>query len=279
MKSAAAIGAALLTLACSAGSSPAPQASALAAPLPARFPSGDVQLAFTLDLPAGAAPFPAVVLGHGSGLVTRQQLTWLSSQFTRLGFAVLRFDKRGAGESTGTYTNVGVANSERMFPILADDIANGVRFLRTRTEIDPKKIGLAGNSQAGWILPYAARALGDASFVVILAGPVCSVGLEIYYSDLAEFSQRPLDEVYALLPKFSGADGYDPMPVLREVHTPTLWLLGDDDRSIPVRNTVANLTALKAEGRPFEWRTYPGLGHSLGPQIWDDIAPWVARFR
>ena len=274
MKSAAAIGAALLLFACSAGPSAAPRAA-----LPAAFPSGDARLAFTLDLPAGTGPFPAVVLGHGSGLVTRHDLSWLSSRFTQLGFAVLRFDKRGVGESTGTYTNVGVSNSERTFPILAEDIVAGVRFLRTRSEIDPRKIGLAGNSQAGWILPYAARTLGDASFVVILAGPVCSVGLEIYYSDLAEFSQRPLDEVYALLPKFSGAAGYDPVPVLRDVKTPTLWLLGVDDRSIPVRDTVANLAALKAEGRPFDWHTYPGLGHSLGPQIWDDITPWVARFR
>jgi pimeloyl-ACP methyl ester carboxylesterase len=248
-------------------------------PLPATFASGDVQLAFSLDLPSGAGPFPAVVLGHGSGEVRRQQLTWLSSQFTRLGFAVLRFDKRGVGESTGTYTNVGVGNSERMFPVLAGDVASGVRFLRTRPEIDPNKIGLAGNSQAGWILPHAARELGDAAFVVLLAGPVCSVGLEIYYSGLAEFTSRPLDEVYALLPKFAGANGYDPLPVLREVNTPTLWLLGDDDRSIPVRDTVANLTSLKAAGRPFNWRTYPGLGHSLGPQIWNDIGPWLARFR
>ena len=274
MKSAAALGAALLTLACGAGPSPAPQA-----PVSASFPSGDVRLAFTLDLPAGTGPFPAVVLGHGSGLVTRHDVSWLSSRFTRLGFAVLRFDKRGVGESTGTYVNVGVSTSERTFPILADDIVAGVRFLRTRSDIDPKKIGLAGNSQAGWILPYAARTLGDASFVVILAGPVCSVGLEMYYSDLAEFSQRPLDEVYAQLPHFTGAPGYDPVPVLREVKTPTLWLLGTDDRSIPVRDTVANLTALKAEGRPFDWHLYPGLGHSLGPQIWDDIGPWLARFR
>jgi len=266
--------AAMVVAACGGGEQrPAPS------PLPASFPSGDVRLAFSLDLPAGTGPFPAVVLGHGSGHVTRDQLGWLSSRFTQLGFAVLRYDKRGVGESTGTYSNVGVSNSPAMIPALADDVAAGVRFLRTRPEIDPKKIGLAGNSQAGWILPHAARTLGDAAFVVILAGPVCSVGLEIYYSNLGEFNDRSLDEVYALLPKFTGAPGYDPVPVLRDVNTPTLWLLGDDDRSIPVRDTVANLAALKATGRPFEWRTYPGLGHSLGPQIWDDIAPWVSRFR
>jgi predicted dienelactone hydrolase len=73
---------------------------ARAAPLPAFFQNGDVRLRFTLDLPAGTPPFPAVVLGHGSGRTTRDQLAWSARHFTDLGFAVLRFDKRGVGEST-----------------------------------------------------------------------------------------------------------------------------------------------------------------------------------
>jgi hypothetical protein len=40
-------------------------------PLPAFFENGDVRLAFTLDLPSGPGPFPAVVMGHGSGKTTR----------------------------------------------------------------------------------------------------------------------------------------------------------------------------------------------------------------
>jgi pimeloyl-ACP methyl ester carboxylesterase len=267
---------------CAAGCGGGPASPARAQqspPMPATFTSGDAQLAFTLDLPSGAGPFPAIVAGHGSGRVTRDQLTWLSSRFTQLGFAVLRFDKRGVGQSTGTFVFVGTNDSPEVFPILAGDIAAGVRFLRTRPEIDPRRIGLAGNSQAGWILPLAARELGDAAFMVILAGPVCSVGLEVYYSEHAENTTRPLDEVYALLPKFSGPAGFDPMPTLQGLTTPALWLLGLEDRSIPVPLTVANLTALRSAGRPVEWRTYPGLGHSLGPQIWPDISAWIARFR
>ena len=167
----------------------------------------------------------------------------------------------------------------RYFPSLASDIVAAARFLRTRPEIDARRIGLAGVSQAGWILPHAAREMGDAAFVVLLSGPVCSVGLEIFYSDLAEQTSRPLDDVYAVLPSFTGPAGYDPLPVLEALTTPTLWILGLDDRSIPVRTTVDSLTRLAASGKPFEWKTYEGLGHSLSPVVWDDIGRWAERFR
>jgi len=266
----------ILGLACG----PAGQAAAPSpAPLPRFFENAGARLAFTLDLPPGKGPFPAVVTAHGSGQVTRDQLRWLSSHFTQLGFAVLRFDKRGVGESTGEYSGVGVENGDRMFGLLAGDVAAGVRFLRTRPEIDGRRIGVAGNSQAGWILPHAARELGDLRFMVLISGPVCSVGLENYYSDLAEWSDRPLEEVYKQLPLFKGPDGYDPVPVLQSLRTPGLWLLGVEDRSIPVRDTIVNLKALAASGHPFEWRTYEGQGHSLPPVIWNDIGPWVSKFK
>jgi dienelactone hydrolase len=248
-------------------------------PTPASFQNGDVRLAFSLDLPAGQGPFPAVVVGHGSGRMTRHDLRWFASQWTRLGFAVLRFDKRGVGESTGTFVLVGTKDSPEVFPQLSSDIVAGVRFLRTRPEIDPSRVGLAGWSQAGWILPHAARELGDAAFLVLYSGPVCTVGEEMYYSDLAENTTRPLSEINALMPAFKGPHGFDPVPVLQGLNTPAFWALGTADRSIPIETTLTNLKALSASGRPFEWRTYEGLDHGLSPVIWVDVARWVARFR
>ena len=261
----------LALAACGSSASTSPTA------MPTHFENAGVRLAFTLDLPPGKPPFPAVVLGHGSGRMTRDQLRWLSSGFLRLGFAVLRFDKRGVGESSGTFVPVGTNDSPEVFPQLAGDIAAGVRFLRTRPEIDPRRIGLAGNSQAGWILPYAARDLGgDVLFLVLHSGPVCTVGQEMYYSALVEQdTTRSIADANALMPEFRGPHGYDPVPVLQSLDVPALWLLGLDDRSIPIQVTLDNLKALKAAGRPFDWRTYDGLGHSLGPAIWDDIGPWV----
>lgn len=273
-----ALAAVLLATACTGGESRIPASSA--PPLPAFFTNGDVRLAFTLDLPSGAGPFPAVVLGHGSGRTTREFLRFQAAQWTALGFAVLRFDKRGVGESGGQYVNVGTADSPSVFPRLAGDIAAGVRFLRTRPEIDPTRIGLSGWSQAGWILPIASRELGGAvRFLVIMSGPVCSVGLEMYYSGFAEETTVPLSDVYPRMGAFTGPPGFDPVPTLQAIDTPALWLLGKQDRSIPERNTVANLEILAAAGKPFEWKEYDGLDHPLSAAIWEDVARWVARFK
>ena len=251
--------------------------SSAAAPasLPAFFDNGDIRLRFTLDLPRGKGPFPAVVMGHGSGKTTRDQLVWASRHLTSLGYAVLRFDKRGVGEPTGTYVFVGTKDSPWVFPQLAGDVAAGVRFLRTRPEIDPRRIGLFGNSQAGWILPLAARDLGDVAFVILWSGPVCTVGQEMFYSDIVENTGRPVADGNAAMPSFRGEPGFDPLPVLQAVNTPALWLLGLDDHSIPVQVTLDNLEALAAAGRPFTWRTYDGLDHGLGPAVWTDIGAWL----
>ena len=247
-------------------------------PLPHVFRNGDVSLAFTLDLPAGEGPFPAVVMGHGSGKVTRDQLIWAARHFTELGFAVLRFDKRGVGESTGNFVFVGTKDSPWVFPELASDVAAGVRFLRTRPEVDPHRIGLFGGSQAGWILPLAAQEIGDVAFMILWSGPVCSVGQEMFYSDIVERTGRPVADGNVAMPRFSGPPGFDPLPVLRTLHTPSLWLLGLDDHSIPVVTTLDNLKALAAAGRPFEWKTYEGLDHQLSPDVWNDIGPWLQTF-
>ena len=58
------------------------------------FPSGDIRLGYTLDLPSGAGPFPAIVFGHGSGRATRDEARGLASRLVAAGFAVLRYVDR-----------------------------------------------------------------------------------------------------------------------------------------------------------------------------------------
>jgi pimeloyl-ACP methyl ester carboxylesterase len=236
-----------------------------------------VRLSYALDLPPGQGPFPAIVFGHGSGQTTKDEAMAVKSRMTQAGFAVLRYDKRGVGDSTGTYEGVGIANGERMLGLLADDMAAGVAFLRTRPEIDGSRIGLMGISQAGWIMPLAAARAPDVRFMILVVGPTVSVGIENYYSDLAEGTTTSFDELSARLLEYQGPPGFDPRPTLERLDVPGLWLLGAQDRSIPTRETVAILEELSRAGRPYRWVVYPDYGHFIPPDEYVSEAAAFAR--
>ena len=69
------------------------------------FQSGGVTLAGTLFVPDGPGPWPAMVLAHGSGPERRTAFRPFADRFVRLGIATLAFDKRGCGESGGSWLN------------------------------------------------------------------------------------------------------------------------------------------------------------------------------
>jgi pimeloyl-ACP methyl ester carboxylesterase/L-ascorbate metabolism protein UlaG (beta-lactamase superfamily) len=240
------------------------------------FESAGARLSYRLDIPARTGKVPAVVFGHGSGRITKDEC-YLASGFLARGFATLCYDKRGVGESTGEYSSVGPRNSQQMFDALAEDMAAGVRFLRSHADIDGARVGLVGRSQAGWIIPVAA-AIVQPAFMLILAGPTVSVGEENFYSSIVEQTVRPLDDGYKTLPSFRGERGFDPRPVLEALTVPGLWLLGERDRSIPTPATVAILDELVARGKPFDRVVFPGADHDLrSAPIWEAIDRWLTQ--
>ena len=132
--------------------------------LEVEFSNGPVVLRGTLTLPAGPPPHPALVLVHGSNALTRDVFGPWSRYFAGLGFAVLGYDKRGTGHSTGDW-------KQADFPALAGDVLAGVRLLAARNDIRADRIGLWGASQAGWIMPLvAAQAPREFAFLVVHAG-------------------------------------------------------------------------------------------------------------
>jgi len=241
------------------------------------FTNGDVRLSYRLDLPARSGPVGAVVFGHGSGQQTKDSCRFLADGFLSRGFATLCFDKRGVGQSTGTFVFVGARDSIPVFADLASDMAAGVAFLRTRPEIDPNRIGLAGVSQAGWIVPLAAVNARPA-FMVLLVGPTVSVGIEGFYSRIVEDTNAPVEDGYRQLPLFNGFHGFDPEPVLESLNVPGLWLLGGEDRSIPTPATITILDQLIAAGKPYAHVVFPGFGHNLGgAPYWPEIDRWMGE--
>ena len=127
-------------------------------------------LAATITIPTGKGPFPAVLLIAGSGphdrdesLMGHKPFLVLSDYLTRKDIVVLRADKRGIGKSTGTYDTATTAD-------FATDAEAGIAYLRTRSEVDPHKIGLIGHSEGGSIAPMVAASDPGVTFIVLMAG-------------------------------------------------------------------------------------------------------------
>ncbi len=249
--------------------------------------SGGVELAARLRLPAFGGPHPALVVAHGSGRVTRDHYAELSENLAINGYALLTYDKRGAGESGGTYTGVGPANSEQALGQLADDIISGVELLKQRSDIRADRIGVYGVSQGGWIAPLAAARSSDVSFMVIVSGPAVSVGEEIYYSELTGEREgvgaaSSDDELSEQLAAYDGPRGFDPVTSLEAIDIPALWVLGDADRSIPIPETVAILERLAAAGKPYSLQVLAGVGHGMRivrngehAPVFAHVFPWL----
>jgi fermentation-respiration switch protein FrsA (DUF1100 family) len=130
----------------------------------------NVTLAATLTIPPGKGPFPAVVLITGSGPQDRDEsilghkpFLVLSDYLTRHGIAVLRADDRGTAKSTGVFATATTAD-------FATDVEAGIACLKTRGEINPRKIGLIGHSEGGVIAPMVAARNKDVAFIVMMAG-------------------------------------------------------------------------------------------------------------
>jgi pimeloyl-ACP methyl ester carboxylesterase len=130
-----------------------------------------VSLAGTLTLPSGKGPFPAAILISDSGRQDRDEsiaghrpFLVLADHLTRKGLAVLRFDKRGIGKSTGNYDQATTDD-------FASDVQAALAYLKARKEIDSRKIGLIGHSEGGIIAPLVATRSNDVAWIVFLAGP------------------------------------------------------------------------------------------------------------
>ncbi len=128
-----------------------------------RFSNGDVQLAGTLISPTGPGPHPAVILVHASGAEDREYLLPFARFLIRRGMAVLGYDKRGVGGSTGDWNRAS-------FDDLAGDVVAAFGYLKTRSDIQRGRIGMLGWSQAGWVMPLAATRAKDLAFLISICG-------------------------------------------------------------------------------------------------------------
>lgn len=277
------------------------------------FPNAEagIQLAGTLTEPPGPGPFPAAVLIGGSGPNDRDETIFghrpflvLADYLTRRGIAVLRYDKRGVGESSGKF------DSATSVDFAGDSLA-AVAFMKSRSEIEASHIGLIGHSEGGMIAPMCAARSADVSYTVLLAGDGLR-GDKLLESQIQSLStveggrpgyistfQKFIKTEYEILTAgynestttaklgravlesglpvgvaapfatrwFRYVIVYDPAVTLRKVKCPVLALDGSLDLQVDAKENLPAIgAALKAGGNTdYSVRELPGLNHLFQP--------------
>jgi uncharacterized protein len=151
------------------------------------FSNGGVRLAGTLVSPATGGKHPAIILVHASGAEDREYLLPLARFLIRHGMAVLGYDKRGVGGSTGDWNTAS-------FDDLAGDVVAAFEYLKTRSDVDRAQIGLLGWSQAGWIMPLAAVRAKDLAFLISVSGagiPAAETTIDQARNEMTATGMRP----------------------------------------------------------------------------------------
>lgn len=250
---------------------------------PIEFRNGDVKLAGSLLLPKSDVPVPTVVFVHGAGPQTRESYREVGEYFASQGIAALIYDKRGTGQSGGSY------ESYAPYENLVNDALAGVGFLKQRSEIEPSQIGMWGLSQGAYISAAAATRLADIQFVVVVGADVAD-GMLFYYRDnlfrkyglsdtlrdVAEKAQLGADTLFFYLRDESffstfAQRTYPPPeenvhPAWSRVHQPVLAMWGQLDQHIPVGESVAGLkhSLVQANNQKWTMIILPRAKHSLG---------------
>jgi alpha-beta hydrolase superfamily lysophospholipase len=260
--------------------------------------TGGHQLAGTLTLPVGATGrVPAVVTITGSGPQDRDEyiplvpgyrpFRQLADTLGRRGIAVLRYDDRGTGGSTGEFARATSTD-------FAEDVRSAVRWLRARPEVDPRRIFLVGHSEGGLIAPMVAADDSTLAGIVLLAGPAKNG------RDIIRFQQRyaiehdtsfaaPARRDSALKAASDAVDSmaksnawmrfffeHDPLATARRVKVPAFVVQGATDQQVTADQAEPLGTALRASGnRDVTVRIFPDRNHLLLEDPSGDPAGYV----
>jgi len=229
-----------------------------------RFRSAGALLAGTLTIPSGPGRHPAVAFVSGSGPTVRAYLPDLTALLVDRGVAVLVYDKRGNDQSGGSYP--GESPTASTIDVLARDAAAAARFVAAQPEVDPARVGLAGHSQAGWIMPLAATRERAIRFLVSFSGPsVTADEVDLFQSLTGEGERHAATIAEAERQVLArGPGGVDPMPWIRRLTIPSLWVYGALDQHVPAGLSSQLLDPLVADGaRDVTVQVYPRANHAL----------------
>ncbi|HEY5804151.1 MAG TPA: alpha/beta hydrolase [Lysobacter sp.] len=279
------------------------------------FEGNGVKLRGRLVLPQGDQPVPIAIEVHGSENNSAVQGLYTQYLYPAYGIGVFVYDKRGTGESTGTYT--------QDFHLLADDARAALAEARRLAGARVKRIGYDGGSQGGWVAPLAASR-SNPDFVVVRFGLADSplaedrdqVATDLRNAGFGEDAMKKAREVtdvtgaivasrgkqgweqldavrakYGKQPWWPAMKGeftglvvtltrdragelapvleqetsweFDPMPTLRSLRVPLLWVLAGEDLEAPPKETRERLLQLAHDGRAVSVIEFPATDHGI----------------
>lgn len=136
-----------------------------------RFTSAGETLVGTLTTPDGEGPFPTALVLPGSGPVDRdsdaKQLPLgitreVSDALVAAGWATFRYDKRGVGESSGSFLATGLTD-------LVDDARTALAAVRAQPEVRADRVVLVGHSEGALVAAAVAAGVTDLAGVALLS--------------------------------------------------------------------------------------------------------------
>ena len=280
--------------------------------IPVSIVHGSVRLEGSLYRPRERrGRLPLIALAHGSEAADRYSFGPLPLVLAANGFAVLAYDKRGSGASTGEWSAAGVDE-------LADDLIAAIRAVSERADIDSSRIAILGTSEGGWVAPLAASRFHGVKAIVAICGGARTKGDAYVYKIRRErqgagASPASVDsavrEAEALVAASrmrvaqgtaSGFDrrlSYDPTTDWRGFRGPVLsmggeadvlesgpesaeWFrrlfeqAGNADATVRLWPRAHHSLLLGVTGEPGEFRTLRGI-KQLAPGYWDVLLRWL----
>lgn len=223
----------ILTTACT-GSTPSPT------PLNAKpwieeeviFTFGQDELFGILTLPTNEGPYPVVVIVSGSVNPSTGARDGVSAQYhidharqmVLSGFAVLRYDPPGVGQSGG---EPGVESLESR----TEEAMAALHYLQSRTDIRPDRAGMWADSQGAWVIAMAAAGFpDDVAFIISVSGSGVPVAEQQVYSIQAQSEAAGMSEEDITKAVLFGrllVDWQLANPIYRETNEAEAQALGD----------------------------------------------------
>lgn len=273
----------------------------LFAELEVSFGSRDWELPGSLAVPVGKGPFPALILVHGSGPNDRDETIGPNKPFRDIalglasrGIVTLRFEKR-----TKVYGNRIASDQELLCRMtvreeVIEDVVEAVKFLRNRTEVDPKRIFILGHSLGGMLVPRMAEEVSplEVAGFIIMAGltrPIEDAYLQqmaylLSLDGLSEEDRKKLDEIKetcrrikALTEKdlnskerylnagvayWLDLKNYDPVAEASRIDRPVLILQGKRDYQVTMEDFNRWQKGLSTR-KNFIFKLYPACNHLM----------------